>query len=254
MDLLKRRVAANQRRVGKVRVEPCPRGRPRGRARRGARGPPARGDSLPKDIPIELLCLDLGLHAELALQHRHALLVLPKRGRPLPELRIEPHHRAVHGLLDAIECQQLARRPEGRRERAGLPLIGESSGQRLDRQLAQTLSLPDQPCLEWLLVDAEAFQEVAAVENGGPLLRLRRLVARGLAERGDIDLHRSGIERHRVSRSAQDSGGFAEILPEVVEGLPEARPRLLVAHGPPEQTRQLVAAMRPARRHGEIRE
>ena len=53
MDLLEGRVAANERSVWKVCVEPCPRGRPRGRARHGAGGPPAGGHSLPEDVLIE---------------------------------------------------------------------------------------------------------------------------------------------------------------------------------------------------------
>src|SRR5262245_6598931 len=111
---------------------------------------------------------------------------------------MQPHERAVHGLLEAIDHEELARCPESRREGAGLALMRESLRQRLQRQLAQALSLVHQPRLERLLVDTESIEEVAAIKKRSFRQRLRRLAGEP-GECRDVELDRGGIERHRFA-------------------------------------------------------
>ena len=67
LGLCQGRVAADERSLGDLRVEPRTCERPRGRAGGGAGGRVAGGGSLREDFLIELLRLELGLDAQLAL-------------------------------------------------------------------------------------------------------------------------------------------------------------------------------------------
>jgi len=98
-----------------------------------------------------------------------------------------------------------------------------------------------------------SLQQVATVQKRDLLQRLRRLLP---AIRVNVVTSSSTAagSSNTVLLGPKGCSGVAEILPEVVEGLPETRARLLVAHRSPEQSRQLIAAMHVARRHGEIRE
>ena len=80
---------------------------------------------------IELLSLGFRLDAELPPERADTLLVLPKCGRPPPEIGVEPHQRAMHRLLQGIERQQLERRAHGGLRGARLPLVREQLCQAL---------------------------------------------------------------------------------------------------------------------------
>ena len=62
---------------------------------------------------VEGLGLVLGLGVELALEGGDAELVLAQGGAAPAELRVEAHQRAVDGLLEGIEGEQLLRGAHG---------------------------------------------------------------------------------------------------------------------------------------------
>jgi hypothetical protein len=87
-----------------------------GPARAGKRHLHRLAWALPEDLLVDRLGFGLGLDAELAPENLHALLVLPERGVPAPELAIEPHQRSVHSLLQRVEGEMLGREESGRGE------------------------------------------------------------------------------------------------------------------------------------------
>ena len=78
-----------------------------------------------KQVLIEVLRLRLGRCPQLPLQHADAHLVLLERGPPTPLAGIEPHERAVRGLLQGIEPEQTHRRLDGALGGRGLGLFGQ---------------------------------------------------------------------------------------------------------------------------------
>src|SRR5438132_617701 len=55
--------------------------------------------ALAQDLLVEGLRLRLGLDAELAAEHAHAVLVVAQRRAAPTEIRVQPHQRAVRRLL-----------------------------------------------------------------------------------------------------------------------------------------------------------
>ena len=125
--------------------------------------------TLAKDLLIELFALRLRLDAELTLENADTDLVLAEGRRPPAQLDVEPHHRAMGRLLQGVEGEEPQPRLQRRLHRARGALVLEQLRQRLERDLAQTLALREEPLLERRLVKGEAFQELAAVEGGGTL-------------------------------------------------------------------------------------
>ncbi len=114
------------------------RARPGGPAR-GARhlGPVwARGPRAQQFL-VELGGFWLGRCAELPLQCVYALLVLAQRSLPAPEPPVQPHDRAVDGLLQGVQREET----EARRRRA---LCGAPDSQARHRCL---FTLPGKPIL-----------------------------------------------------------------------------------------------------------
>ena len=73
-------------------------------------------------------------------------------------------------------------------------LVDEKTRQRLDGQLAQPLTLDQEPGLERFGLDAQAVQELSPVERDGSLERLPVNGRRGCLERGDVHLDSTGLE------------------------------------------------------------
>ena len=69
-----------------------------------------------------------------------------------------------------------------------------SRSQGLQGHLPQPLPLGDEPLLEERLVHIEAQEQVAAVELGGVLQRLRSSLGDPPFEGHHVDLHRGGVE------------------------------------------------------------
>src|SRR5262249_6625431 len=119
---------------------------------------------LPLDqLPIQLLRLGVGLHAELTPEDAHARLVLPEGGAPPAESLVEAHQRSMGRLLQRIERDEPERGLEGALERRRPLLMSEKLGQGLHGQLSQAVSLSDQPVLEERSAEGEALEEIAAI-------------------------------------------------------------------------------------------
>ena len=168
--------------------------RPRhpGGGRRGHHGlqPPRRGRL--QDLLVQRLGLGLRLDAELAAEHGDALLVLPERRAPPPEVGVEAHQRAMHRFLQRVQREQSQRRLHARLGGAGPALLGEQPRQPLQRQLAQALALAQQPLLERRLVDHEAAEQIATIERAGLFQRPGRPLGHALLEQGSVHLDRAG--------------------------------------------------------------
>ena len=160
----------------------------------------------PEQFLIELPRLRLGLCPQLPLQRADAHLVLLERGSPPPLADIEPHERAVHGLLQGIQPEQPHRRLNGVLRGRGLALLGQQPRQGLQRHLPQPLPLGDEPLLEQRLVHREAQQQVPAVQLGRLLQRLGSPLGHPLFERHHVDLHPEGIQRQGLTFDPQRRG------------------------------------------------
>ena len=219
------------------------------RRRWGVAGGAARRRLL-QQLAIEVLRLRLRLRPQLALQHADAHLVLPQRLAPPALARVQPHQRPMHRLLHGVQREQPRRRVHRALGLARLALEGEQSGQDLERELAQTRPLGAQPVLERLLRDADALEQVALVQRDGLLEGLRGAAGREALELLHVHLDGGRVEGQGVVIHDENRRlGRGQRPAQGDEGLTEALPGLLVAGVAPEQARQLVARMRPARRH-----
>lgn len=202
------------------------RGRLARRSRRAFVGPgPGRAlAALLHDLLVERPRLRLRLGAQLAVQRGHAVLVLAQRRLAPPGLRVEPHERAVHGLLQRVDGEQAPGGLDGVVDAAGRPAEAEQTGERLQGNLAQPLALGQQPLLERRLRDREPGEEVAAVQGPDPLER----VGSGIAGRGfeGVDVRGQGVGGEAEARALVEDRGLAERFADRVDGLAEARPRL----------------------------
>ena len=217
-----------------------------GHARRG-RQPVARrraAGSLAEQFLVELLRLRLRLDAHLALEHPDALLVLPERRASSPGLGVQPHQRPVRRLLQRVQPQQRQPCLNGGVGLAGLPVLRQELRQRLQRQLAEPLPLPQQPLLEPARpLHAQPRQQVPPVERRRRRQRRRRPLGDPALERRHVDLHRRRVQRDRVALHAHPAGG--QRPPQREQRLAEAVPGLALRAVSPEQRRELVARMRP---------
>ena len=138
---------------------------------------------------------------------------------------------------------------------AALRLMGEEPRQPLERHLAQPLALGGEPLLEERLSQAEAQQEIAAVDLGRSLERRRRPVEDVPLEGGRVDLDRGGIERERVARHPQAPRvGAGEGAPEGGQGVAQAVPRSIVALLAPQDGGERVAPVALARAQAQVGE
>jgi hypothetical protein len=210
-----------------------------GRRRRlRARGP------LAEDLLVERLRLRLRLHPQLALEHAHALLVLPERGPPPSLLRVEAHQRSVHGLLQRVQRQQPESAQHRRLDGARLALVCQQPREGLEGELPQPLAFAQQPLLERRLVERQSRQEIALVERARAREGLRRAVSEEPLEVRDIDADAAAIEGNRVpvEREARRGGG-RQGLAQGEEGLTQAVAGRLLADPAPEQRSELVAGV-----------
>jgi hypothetical protein len=160
----------------------------------------------------------------------------------------------VHGLLEGIEGKESEGGTDRGFGRAGRTLVREQPGHGLERELPQPLPLEGEPLLERRLRHAEAGQEVALVEGD----RARRMVGvaggRVTLERRHIGDDDRRVQGNRAGLEADCGrvGGQAPAKSE--ERLPEGGPRPRLRRVAPEERRQLVPRVRPARRKRQIGE
>jgi hypothetical protein len=109
----------------------------------------------------------------------------------------------MHGLLQGVEREQPHRRLDGALGGRRPRLVGQQPRQGLQRHLAEPLSLRDQPLLEERLAHGEAQEEVAAVELGRALERLRCPRGDVPFEGHDVDVDRRGIEAQELTFDPQ---------------------------------------------------
>ena len=177
--------------------------------------------ALSEDLLIERLGLGLGLDAQLALEDLDALLILPERGGPAPELPVQPHQRPVHGLLQRVEREQAKRRLHCGCGGAARALVSKPPRERFERQFAQPLSLRHEPVLEDRLGHAEPRQQVAAIEPDRLLKGRRRSLADGAFEGSGVRLDRIRGQRDGISRQMENLVlDTAKSPPEDEERLP----------------------------------
>ena len=117
------------------------------RCRARLRGRPA-GHPTAQDRLVEPPRPRLGVEPELPLQHVQAHVVLPECGAASAEPDVEAHHCPVDRLLERIQRQQMQRRPERQVGMTHPALVDEKTRQRLDGQLAEPLTLDQEPGLE----------------------------------------------------------------------------------------------------------
>ena len=162
--------------------------------------------SLAKNLLVKRFRLPLRLDAQLAREDAHTLLVLAKRGAAPAALRVQPHQRAMHRLLQRVERQQLQRGLHGRLTGVNLPLVREKLRERLQGQLTQPLALAQQPLLERRLVDRESAEQVALIDRAGLCERRRRALADQPLEGRGVDIHGARPQRQRVAVLLQRRG------------------------------------------------
>jgi hypothetical protein len=141
-------------------------------------------------------------HAELAVEHAHALPVLAQRLRPPSARRVQADQHPVRGLVQRVERQPPASVGDG--------VVGPAARlERRDEAVERPLQLGAQhprsvalPVVEAdAVAQAEARQEVVAVKRHRGRERLHRrrpLSGRGgqVAEPGDVHDARLGVEGH----------------------------------------------------------
>jgi hypothetical protein len=207
-----------------------------GRARR--HGAVGTGGPRAQDLLVQLDGLRLGRCAELPLQGIHAELVLAQPGLPAPEPDIEPHDRAVDGLLQRVQREQAEPGLEGRLGRAGRLLMDEQTAQALKGQLVQALPLEGEPLLERGLGQRQVRQQVTPVEPDDLLERGGAAVGDQPLEARHVHVHDRRVEGH--ARAVHDRSPGQD-LPDSREGVAQVASGLGILHVSPQQRRQLLA-------------
>jgi hypothetical protein len=77
--------------------------------------------------------------------------------------------------------------------------VPERFRERFERQLAKPLALGEDPLLERRFLKAESFEELAAVQRGGPFERGRRARGHVALELHHVDVHVARIEAHGLA-------------------------------------------------------
>ena len=162
---------------------------------------------------IERLRLLFRLRPKLPLEGRHADLVLAEGRAPSSRIDVELHQISVHGFLERIDLQRAERGLHRGVDGAAGALMGEQSGKAGQRQLAQPLTVAEQPVLERRFLHRQTVKEVALVQRD----RLRERLGRGLRgpplEIVDVDGHPVRIQGHGVPAHDQGrEGGLARLF------------------------------------------
>jgi hypothetical protein len=107
----------------------------------GSRRVRRRGGGLRQQRSVQRARLRFGLDAELLAHDGETRLVLPQRGAAASLRGIEPHERAMNGLLQRVQSEQAHRRLNRALRRRRTHLQAEQSSERVDGLLAKTHAL-----------------------------------------------------------------------------------------------------------------
>jgi hypothetical protein len=110
-------------------------------------------------------------------------------------------------LLDGVESEEAKRRLHRPIEVTVRALLREQSRHCVLGQLAQTLSLNEEPLLEWRLLQREAGEQVPLVESQSAFESLGRAVGHLALEGRDVDLDRARVESDCLTQDAEWIGG-----------------------------------------------
>ncbi len=128
----------------------------------------------------------------------------------------------------------------------------DEAGQRLDRQRTKSLPLRSRPGLEGLLPEAEAIEQVSAIDVGRPGERFGRPLGGESLECRDVDIDAGGVECHAVSLDRETGRALGPKSPlQDRQGLPEVGARLILRAVRPQEIGKPLARLKPARRRGE---
>ena len=150
----------------------------------------------------------------------------------------------MHRLLQRVQAQRGLRGGDGFVQRAAPGLHLHELCVRAQRHAMQAVALRDQPLVEALFIDAEAFHEVAAIERDG-------FAERGLRSRGDerlelghVAVDEGLVHSEEVALLDQDlllGRDRGQLLAQRGERLPQALPRLIGPGAAPQERGDLLA-------------
>ena len=171
-----------------------------------------------------------------------------------PSARVEPHDRAVDGLLQRVQREETEAGLDGRLGGAGLLLMDEEAAQALDGQLVQTLPLGREPLLERALGQRQPGQQVAAVEAGDLLERLGAAIGDQSLEPRHVHIDDPQGPGPRL-RPVEDQAGLGapgQGLPDSRERVAQVAPSLGILHVSPQKGRELLARVGLAERDSQV--
>ena len=164
---------------------------------------------------------------------------------------MDAHQGAAGVLAERVELHQPARGSGGPVPGALGERPRHEAGRGLLRPAAQPLALDAQPFLEGGIADADAVEQVAAVERDRRLRRVGGPFGEQPLERGDVHRQRRGIEANRLAIGDERIAVAAQGGAEPRQGVLEAVARVGVAAVAPQQAREPVAGVGGAGGQGE---
>jgi hypothetical protein len=159
----------------------------------------------------------------------------------------------VDALLQRVQRDEPEPGLDSRLGRAGPLLIGEQVAEPPEGQLVQTLALGGEPLLEPPLVQGQPGQQITPVQVGDLLERGRAAIGDQSLESGRVHIDNGWIQSHR--RAVENHGGPGapgQGGPDPRERLAQVASSLGVRHVAPQQSRNLLARMRPAERKRQV--
>ena len=142
--------------------------------------------------------------AELPGEHVAAAAILRQRCADTILIHVQPHQRAMDGLLQRIQAEQPQRHLDGTIDRAADHVVVQQPAQNLVVGFLQPSPLHEQPRLEFLAAAIKAGQQLAAVKHGRPLQAFGRPIRGQSLEPDGVEVHRfrSCRDAARVDREA----------------------------------------------------
>jgi hypothetical protein len=133
--------------------------------------------------------------------------------------------------------------------------VSQEPGEPLERCLSEPLTLQHEPLLEEGFLDGEALEEIALVERHGLGECGGGAIGEAVLEAADVHIDGRGVEGDGAPVEIEPGGGLVGQGPaDDEESLTQALPRERLGSIPPEEGGQLIPGVRPAERHGQVRE
>jgi hypothetical protein len=157
-------------------------------------------------------------------------------------------------LLERVEGEQAQRRLDRRFVGSRPALVSQEPREPLESRLSKPLPLEHEPFLEQGFLDGEPLEEIALVERHSLGERGRCAVGQAALEAADVHMNGCGVEGEGPPVKTEPRGLVGQGLPDDEERLAQALPRKRLGPIPPEEGGQLIPGVRPAERHGKVRE